>query len=135
MPLLYGSPALDHASTTSAQATDQRGRARPYGAAADIGAYESSPPFVLGGRFFGLSPSDAILVVLDGGPTASVPSGGSFRFNDLSAGSHTLTIPNPALVVAPNPLTLTLGPDVFDANFTGYQWNTVNLVSFSNGGA
>lgn len=39
--LLAGSPAIDAGNNTGAPATDQRGAARPQGAAVDIGAYES----------------------------------------------------------------------------------------------
>ena len=40
--LLPGSPAIDAGDDSAAPATDQRGVARPQGAASDIGAYESS---------------------------------------------------------------------------------------------
>ncbi|HEX9441905.1 MAG TPA: Ig-like domain-containing protein, partial [Roseiflexaceae bacterium] len=39
--LLAGSPALDAANPTNCPPTDQRGVARPQGAACDIGAYEA----------------------------------------------------------------------------------------------
>ena len=48
--LLAGSPAIDAAATATAPATDQRGVARPQGAAADIGAFEvgvNHPPRTL----------------------------------------------------------------------------------------
>jgi hypothetical protein len=40
MALLAGSPAIDAGDNAAAPPTDQRGIRRPYGAAADIGAYE-----------------------------------------------------------------------------------------------
>lgn len=40
LALLPGSLAIDHGNTAAAPATDQRGVARPFGLAADIGAYE-----------------------------------------------------------------------------------------------
>jgi hypothetical protein len=40
MALLPGSPAIDAADTAAAPPTDQRGFPRPFGAAADIGAFE-----------------------------------------------------------------------------------------------
>ena len=43
LPLLSGSPAIDAADTAAAPSADQRGYPRPYGAAADIGAYEWAP--------------------------------------------------------------------------------------------
>jgi CSLREA domain-containing protein/uncharacterized repeat protein (TIGR01451 family) len=39
--LLHGSPAIDQGDNSGCPATDQRGIARPQGAACDIGAYES----------------------------------------------------------------------------------------------
>ena len=50
IPVLAGGPAIDAVPGSLAPDTDQRGRARPYGTAADIGAYEVSPPFVVAGR-------------------------------------------------------------------------------------
>jgi hypothetical protein len=47
LPLLPGSPAVDAANTLEAPPTDQRGFPRPYGAAADIGAYEAMPLYTL----------------------------------------------------------------------------------------
>jgi hypothetical protein len=41
VPLLIGSPALDAADSAHCPPTDQRGVARPFGAACDIGAFES----------------------------------------------------------------------------------------------
>ena len=40
--LLTGSPAIDHGDTAACPATDQRGVARPVGAACDSGAYEGN---------------------------------------------------------------------------------------------
>jgi hypothetical protein len=46
MALMPGSPAIDAGDTAAAPSTDQRGYARPVGLAADIGAYECSPPVI-----------------------------------------------------------------------------------------
>lgn len=43
-PLQSGSPAIDAAPSCAGLATDQRGVARPQGAACDIGAFEATPP-------------------------------------------------------------------------------------------
>jgi hypothetical protein len=45
IPLLAGSPAIDAADDTVSPATDQRGHWRPYGAHADVGAFESEAQF------------------------------------------------------------------------------------------
>src|SRR5207244_4634757 len=108
------------ARTSLAPPGSQRSRSRPYGAAADIGSFASSPPYVIAGRSFGLSPSDSILITLDGGSNTNVQSGGSFRFDSLAVGSHSLVASNPRFVVAPGPLNVSLGPDVFDAHFPAY---------------
>lgn len=44
MALLPGSPAINAADVTAFPTTDQRGYARPYGPAPDIGAFEYYPP-------------------------------------------------------------------------------------------
>jgi len=44
LALLAGSPAIDAGNNTGAPATDQRGAARPVGAAVDIGAFEAGVP-------------------------------------------------------------------------------------------
>jgi hypothetical protein len=46
MALTAGSPAIDAGGNGACPATDQRGVARPEGAACDIGAYELAPPSV-----------------------------------------------------------------------------------------
>jgi hypothetical protein len=56
--LLAGSPAIDHASTCNSPtpATDQRGVARPQGAACDIGSFELVPGGGSGGTTAGSGP-------------------------------------------------------------------------------
>jgi len=44
MALLAGSPAINAGDNNGCPASDQRGVARPYGPACDIGAYEVAPP-------------------------------------------------------------------------------------------
>ncbi len=46
--LLFGSPAVNVASSTYAQATDQRGVTRPQGSASDIGAFETGTDIGVG---------------------------------------------------------------------------------------
>ncbi|MBA4372678.1 MAG: hypothetical protein C0402_07410 [Thermodesulfovibrio sp.] len=54
--LLSGSPAIDAGTSVGAPATDQRGIARPYGAAVDIGAYEFIPSGSAPVRIAGVTP-------------------------------------------------------------------------------
>jgi hypothetical protein len=90
---------------------------------------------VVVGRFFGLSVTDSITATLDGTASTNVPNGAAFRFDGLSAGSHSLTASGSQWVIFPNPRLLNLGPDVFDADFVAYPWNTLILASPSNGAA
>jgi hypothetical protein len=71
IPLLAGSPAIDHASA-SCPAVDQRGYTRPYGPACDIGAYE----FGAGAHLtlatpVTVTPTLAILQIVTNTPTVS----------------------------------------------------------------
>jgi hypothetical protein len=65
MALLPGSPAIDAADPSVAPATDQRGFLRPFGSAADIGAYEFGS---LGGLLAALSPGGGLDVSVNGRP-------------------------------------------------------------------
>jgi hypothetical protein len=52
MALLAGSPAIDAADSAGCPDTDQRGIARPFGAACDIGAFEATSSSATPGRLF-----------------------------------------------------------------------------------
>jgi fibronectin-binding autotransporter adhesin len=86
--LLAGSPAIDAAEDATAPATDQRGRARPYGAHSDVGAFESSAPFTIVGTVLGYR--DPSATVTDGATPIPVDANGNFRLV-LPAGPTTLT--------------------------------------------
>jgi CSLREA domain-containing protein len=58
---LAGSPAIDHGDNSGCPTTDQRGIARPQGAACDVGAYESAPPSVLTSPAAGVTADAAVL--------------------------------------------------------------------------
>ena len=88
VPLLAGSPAID-AALGATPTTDERGVARPQGAAGDLGAYEARPPHlslsVTAPDTVGFgSPIDYTLVVANAG--------------DLGAMGATLTSPLPGFV-------------------------------------
>jgi hypothetical protein len=55
MALLPGSPAIDAGGHVAAPPTDQRGVPRPFGPAADIGAYELCYPVLSRGDAMTLS--------------------------------------------------------------------------------
>jgi hypothetical protein len=85
-PLLQRSVAIDAADDSAAPGTDQRGRARPYGAHSDIGAFESSAPFYIWGGVQGyVDPSTEIVMA---GVTYSLDENGNFYFGPLPQGTH-----------------------------------------------
>jgi hypothetical protein len=130
MALLTGSPAIDGGNTATAPATDQRGRSRPYGAAADIGAFESSAPFIVKGNISG---STEVVIFSAGSTNVAVTNSGTYWFRTLAAGGCVVTPSNANYVFAPNSRSYTLGPDRLDADFKAYDWNTINTENISNG--
>lgn len=125
MALLAGSPALDAAASGDCPATDQRGIARPFGGACDIGAFESAPPYTILGQVTGFhSPASGIAISSPAG-TTSVPPGGAFAIHGLPAGTHVLSIASPECVFVPVTRTVTLGPDVVDVTFHSYRSNAL----------
>ena len=129
IPLLTGSPAIDGGNTATAPATDQRGRSRPYGAAADIGAFESSAPFIVEGRISG---STDVVIFSAGTTNVAVTNAGTYWFRTLPAGSCVITPSNASYVFVPNTRSFTLGPDQINADFKAYHWNTINIDSTTN---
>jgi hypothetical protein len=130
MVLLTGSPAIDSGSTATAPATDQRGRTRPYGAAADIGAFESSAPFIVKGNISG---STEVVIINAGSTNVAVTNSGTYWFRTLAAGSYVILPTNANYVFAPNSRSYTLGPDQLNADFKAYRWNTINVDSTTGG--
>jgi hypothetical protein len=132
LPLLAGSPAIDGGNTATAPATDQRGHARPYGAAADIGAFESSPPFFIGGQVSGSTLRDQVTIVV--GPfNLATTNGGIYGASAIAAGSYSVTPTSPNYLFIPASLPLTVGPDQFGINFKAYHWNALSLEAITNG--
>jgi hypothetical protein len=131
-PLLAGSPAIDGGNTATAPATDQRGHARPYGAAADIGAFESSPPYFIGGQVSGNTLRDEVAIVI--GPfNLETTNAGTYGASAIGAGSYAVTPTSPNYLFIPASLPVTVGPDQFGINFKAYHWNALSLESVTNG--
>ncbi len=73
LALLPGSRAIDNGDTTTAPATDQRGVPRPFGRAADIGAYEYNSPDNPG-------PSSVVTECTESALRAALSGGGTVTF-------------------------------------------------------
>jgi len=132
LPLLAGSPAIDGGNTATAPATDQRGHARPYGGAADIGAFESSPPFFIGGQVSGHTLKDEVTIVI-GSSNLGTTNLGTYGVSAFAAGPYTVTPTSPNYLFIPASRPVTVGPDQFGINFNAYHWNALSLEAVTNG--
>jgi fibronectin-binding autotransporter adhesin len=131
MALLAGSPAIDHALSSFCPTTDQRGHSRPHGAGCDVGAFESSPPFIIAGRITGYVPIGGIPVY--GGSTSALSSAsGTYTLWGLPAGSHTVTPSSPTMIALPDSQTIAVGPDILNLDFKSYRYNGFTVESYSN---
>jgi len=130
MALLAGSPAIDHALASFCPATDQRGRSRPFGAACDVGAFESSPPYTIWGTITGYIKSG--LPVYSGSTSAVTTATGNYIFSGLAPGNHTLTPSLAGIIALPNSQTISLGPDALGVNFKTYRTNAFTVEAYNN---
>ena len=103
-PLMAGSPAIDAADDEAAPETDQRGRTRPHGAHADIGAFESSPPFYIWGYVHG--PHDPSTRLTFRTNEISPDASGHFDLGVLPAGITEISVTGTNTVFRPNPWPL-----------------------------
>ena len=133
MALLAGSPAINAGNNADSPAVDQRGRARPFDANSDIGAFESSPPYSVVGTVSGKTLQQATTVWADAQSTG--PTGpGSYHLNDLTPGTYTVFPSNETHVYFPASRLITVGPDQAGVDFTAYSWNHLETVSASASG-
>jgi hypothetical protein len=132
MPLLAGSPAIDAGPATGCLPTDQRGRTRPYGPACDIGAFESSPPYVIRGTFSGSTLNEPLTLLTSPG-NALTAQNGPYSVEGLSPNTYTLTPSNADFYFVPTNCLVTVGPDQVYVNFKGYRHNALSLEGVSNG--
>jgi hypothetical protein len=131
IPLLAGSPALDAGDAPLCPSTDQRGRPRPFGAGCDIGAFESSPPYVILGHVSGLPLSDQVAITAAGTTTATT-NRGTFRLDGLAHGTYSLNPAHSNYVFIPALQQITVGPDRLGVEFKAYRWNSLTVSDLSN---
>ncbi len=125
VPLLAGSPAIDAGSPAACPPLDQRGRVRPYGAACDIGAFESSPPYVISGTLRGVRIPSGV-TVFDATTSVTTDQRGAYRLQGLAAGNHTLVPSDPKFVFVPRQRVIALGPDALNVDFSAYVTNSLS---------
>jgi hypothetical protein len=100
IPLLAGSPAIDAADVAAAPATDQRGRIRPYGAHADVGAFESSAPFYVWGRINGYIDPTTTLTI---GTNTIGTANGEFFLGPIPSGTNEVDLAAQNALFSPDP--------------------------------
>lgn len=132
MALLNGSPAIDAAGAGSCPTADQRGIARPSGAACDIGAFESAPPYTILGRVTGFTPGTAMSVSA-GSSTVSIPTNGNFALHGLNAGSYVVTPASPEAVFVLSNRPLNLIRDTIGVDFHSYRSNALVIERVDTG--
>src|SRR5262249_32818653 len=125
MALLAGSPAVDGGDSVVFPPTDQRGHARPLGAAPDIRAVESSAPYSILGRITGAATQQPMIVIA--GSTNGPLLNGSYAIHGLSAGTYPVLPYNANFLFVPGNQAVTVGPDKVGINFKSYAWNTFTL--------
>jgi hypothetical protein len=128
MALLAGSPAIDAGWPVWCPATDQRGVARPYGAACDIGAFESAPPYSIRGFLTGYlaSPGGCAVTILPWSSPAD-PVTGRYLLWDLPAGNHLVTPRASQAVFEPQDRLLSVTADVVNLNFHAWRSNAISI--------
>ena len=134
MPLLAGSPAIDAGGDGAGVATDQRGRSRPFGNACDIGAFESSPPYVIGGQVTQSPPLGGILLTA-GSASARSGSDGRYLIHGLPTGAISVAPEQGAEWLVPTNHWVSVGPDRLDVNFRMATWDRLDLVEVTETGA
>lgn len=119
IPVLAGSPAINHVTDNLTPEFDQRGRRRPYSGHADVGAYESSAPFFILGHVRGFVPVGMTISHEPGAPEAS----GRFLLPNLEPGTHAISFTGANALFQPNPATLNVNADML-LQVRGYELHT-----------
>ena len=125
MALLAGSPAIDVGLPANCVATDQRGVARPFGAACDIGAFESAAPYTILGRLTGYVPPAGTATVRSGALTAAVDGTGIYALHGLVPGNHTLKPNSTNAVFLPKTRVVNVIADTLEVDFHSYRTNAL----------
>lgn len=131
MALLGGSPAIDGGDNGNFPPTDQRGRSRPFGAAPDIGAFESSEPFVIRGKISGATFAEEVLIQ-SGTFSTTTTNRGFYSVESLTGNSYSVTPSMATYLIVPSNRVVTVGPDQLKVDFKAYRWNALSSEGVSN---
>jgi len=126
-PLVAGSPAMDYADDLAAPPTDQRARTRPYGAHADIGAFESSPPYYVWGQIGGYHDPSTILSLSLSNRVVNADATGSFNLGPLPPGPVQIALDGTNAAFKPNPWGITVNGDASLTGVTSFELHSLTF--------
>lgn len=133
MPLLSGSPAIDRGPTVATVPVDQRGRLRPYHGTNDVGAFESSEPFVIRGAIFGPHAYPGMPVAC-GGSNIVTDASRAYSFEGLSNQTCVIIPQDVNYVYVPTSHVFSVGPDRVGADFKAYRLATTVIEKAPSNG-
>lgn len=125
-PLAAGSPAINAADDAAAPAIDQRGRARPFGPHADIGSFESSPPFFVWGQIQGYHDPSTTLAV--GTNVFAADAEGFFTLGPLPAGTNEIQLAATNALFLPDPWRPDVQADQELNEVRSFQLHTLTYI-------
>jgi hypothetical protein len=125
MALLAGSPAIDAGLPANCLGTDQRGVARPFGAACDIGAFESAAPYTVLGRITGYVPPFGSATVSSGLQSAVADAAGEYALHGFAPGTHALYPASSNCVFLPKIRMVNIVADTLGIDFHSYRTNAL----------
>jgi hypothetical protein len=104
---------------------------RPYGPAADIGAYEYMPSFTIQGQITGFPTRN---YSVSAGIFYNVTdSSGNFTLMGVVASNYSVIPSAPGFLFVPASQSVTVGPNATNINFTAYQFNALSIEGVVNG--
>jgi len=131
MVLLSGSPAIDGGPVAVLPPYDQRGRDRPYNVTNDIGAFESSAPFVIRGTVYGAHTYEGF-PVMTGSSNVFTDGNREYSFEGLVPGNYTITPGDTNYVNFPTNQIIAVGPDRLSVEFKVYRLATTVIEKDSS---
>ncbi len=112
--------------------TDQGDRSRPSGIAPDVGAFESSVPYVIRGKVWeAMLKRDVPMAADPGYTTATLAESDSFE--GVNPGVYVVSPADPDYVFVPASRAVTIRSDQVGLNFKPYWINALSLDDGTNG--
>jgi hypothetical protein len=127
VPLLPGSPAINAGLAAFCPLTDQRGVARAFAGACDIGAFEVVPLYTISGKVTGVQGA----TVTAGSNVGVTDASGNYVITNLPGMTYLVTPSKPGYVFSPSTRLLALSASTSNMNFSAYRANAITLESWT----